>query len=170
MFVSQNNCHPRVTSRSLPHLTLTISTSSLSPFLSTSPIFPTVSPTHTRSTVLVRCYTAEWRFNTNPISHTLGASEAQGIESMMRDLGFAEKPVLVIDAKATHSPSAWNRQDETHRRGAFVVRKMTSSQTGWKSAASRARTILADIGTKTLSNKIIRMHATSMGTLMLKRT
>ena len=32
-------------SRSLPHLTLTTSTSSLSP---TSPIFPTISPTHTR--------------------------------------------------------------------------------------------------------------------------
>ena len=45
IFVSQNNCHPRVMSRSLPHLTLTTSTSSL-PF--TSPIFPTTSPTHTR--------------------------------------------------------------------------------------------------------------------------
>ena len=33
--------HPRVMSRSLPHLTLTTSTSSLSP---TSPIFPTFSP------------------------------------------------------------------------------------------------------------------------------
>ena len=48
IFVSQNNCHPRVMSRSLPHLTLTTSTSSL-PF--TSPIFPTTSPTHTRPSV-----------------------------------------------------------------------------------------------------------------------
>ena len=40
--------HPRVMSRSLPHLTLTTSTSSLS---LSSPIFPTVSPTHTRSLV-----------------------------------------------------------------------------------------------------------------------
>ena len=39
-------------SRSLPHQTLTTSTSSLSPISSTSPIFPTVSPTHTRSMVL----------------------------------------------------------------------------------------------------------------------
>ena len=31
----------------------------------------------------------------------LGASEAKGAECMMRDLGFAVKPVLVIDAKAT---------------------------------------------------------------------
>ena len=44
----QNNCHPRVMSHSWPHLTLTTSTSSLSP---ASPIFPTVSPTHTRSLV-----------------------------------------------------------------------------------------------------------------------
>ena len=39
-------------SHSLPHLTLTTSTSSLSPMSSTSPIFPTVSLTHTRSVVL----------------------------------------------------------------------------------------------------------------------
>ena len=42
-----NTCHPRVMSHSLPHLTLTTSTSSLSPisstspYLSTSPTFPT---------------------------------------------------------------------------------------------------------------------------------
>ena len=46
IFVSQNICHVRVMSRSLPHLTQTTGTSSLSP---TSPIFPTISPTHTRS-------------------------------------------------------------------------------------------------------------------------
>ena len=45
IFVSQNRCHPRVMSRSLPHLTLTTSTSSLS---LTSPIFPIISPTHGR--------------------------------------------------------------------------------------------------------------------------
>ena len=44
-----NTCHPRVMSHSLPHLTLTTSTSSLSPisstspYLSTSPTFPTVA-------------------------------------------------------------------------------------------------------------------------------
>ena len=53
-------------SRSLPHLTLTISTSSLSP---TSPIFPTISPTHTHKTL--RRSTTECRINTNPISHML---------------------------------------------------------------------------------------------------
>ena len=43
----KNNWHPRVMSHSLPHLTLTTSTSSFSPLSSTSPIFPTVSPSQT---------------------------------------------------------------------------------------------------------------------------
>ena len=59
-------------SHSLPHLKLTPSISSLSPISSTSIIFPTVSPTHTiygpRPTFTLRCSTAEWRINTNPIS------------------------------------------------------------------------------------------------------
>ena len=41
-----------VMSHSLPHLTLTTSTSSLSPISSTSHIFPTVTPAHTRSLIL----------------------------------------------------------------------------------------------------------------------
>ena len=41
--MSPNSYHPPVMSRSLPHLTLTTSTSSLS---HTSPIFPTFSPSH----------------------------------------------------------------------------------------------------------------------------
>ena len=48
----QNNCLPRVMSHSLPHLTLTTSTSSLSPIASTSPVFPTVSPSQTSTMVL----------------------------------------------------------------------------------------------------------------------
>ena len=39
-------------SRTLPHLTLTTSTSSLSPISSTSPIFPTVSPSQTSLMIL----------------------------------------------------------------------------------------------------------------------
>ena len=48
IFVSYNNCHPIVVSYSLPHLTLTTSTNSHS---ATSPIFPTIYPTHTRPLV-----------------------------------------------------------------------------------------------------------------------
>ena len=47
----KNNCHPRVMSHSLPHLTLTTSTSSLSPISSTL-IFPTVSPSQTSPMIL----------------------------------------------------------------------------------------------------------------------
>ena len=49
----------------------------------------------------------------------LGASEAKGVQSMMRDLGFAVKPLLNIDAKGhrTHSPQAGNREAEAHRCG-----------------------------------------------------
>ena len=69
-------CHPRVMSRSLPRMTLTTSTSSLS---SASPIFPTVTTTRksfgTRSIFTLRCSTAEWRINTNPISHMKAPSE-----------------------------------------------------------------------------------------------
>ena len=50
--VLKNNCHPRVMSRPLPHLTLTTSTSSLSPIPSTSSIFPMVSPLQTSPMIL----------------------------------------------------------------------------------------------------------------------
>ena len=53
----------------------------------------------------------------------LGASEAKEVQSMMCDLVFAMKPVLIIDAESdrTRSSSTWNRQNEAHGRGAFVV-------------------------------------------------
>ena len=72
IFVSQNSCHAHVMSRSLPHLTQTTSTSSLSP---TSLIFPTFSPSHPSplahdSYFTLRRSTAERRINTTPISHS----------------------------------------------------------------------------------------------------
>ena len=70
--VCQNSCNPRVMSRSLPHLTLTTSTSSLSP---TSHIFPTFSSSHPRPWAhdpFLPCEDSRqsWRISTNPISHT----------------------------------------------------------------------------------------------------
>ena len=47
-----NNCHPRVMSRFLQHVTLTTSTNSLSSISSTSPIFSTVSLLHTSPLIL----------------------------------------------------------------------------------------------------------------------
>ena len=76
LFLS-NTCHPRVMSHSLPHLTLTTSTSSLSPnfihfsllfhfsYHSTSPTFPTVAtaPKECLSVTLPACNTAEKSLN-----------------------------------------------------------------------------------------------------------
>ena len=39
--------------------------------------------------------------DTDLCAAALGASEAKGVESMVRDLGFAVKPVLIIDANVT---------------------------------------------------------------------
>ena len=69
--VCQNSCHPRVMSRSLPHLTLTTSTSSLSP---ASHIFPTFSSSHPSPVAhgpYLPCEDSRqsWWINTNPMSH-----------------------------------------------------------------------------------------------------
>ena len=51
-----------------------------------------------------------------------GAPEAKVVQSVMCDLGFSVKPALIIDAKWTaHPSSTWNRTNDAHRRGAFVV-------------------------------------------------
>ena len=53
----------------------------------------------------------------------LGASVVKGVQSMMCHLGFAVRPVLIIDAKATEHILHRHGigENETHRRGAFVV-------------------------------------------------
>ena len=56
---AQGSCQPLVMSHSLPHRTLTTSTSSLSPIASSSPIFPTVSPAHTGSMALRPKFTCD---------------------------------------------------------------------------------------------------------------
>ena len=94
----------------------------------------------------------------------LGASEAKGVESMMRDLGFVVKPELIIDAEATEAilhrhgigrmkhidlAHLW-LQDEVKSNKRLRVRRVKSEDN------------LPDIGTKALSNRIIRKHAISM--------
>ena len=63
----------------------------------------------------------------------LGASEAKGVQNMMRDLGFAVKTVLNIDAKATR----------VHR--------------------VRSEENVADLGTKPLSKAVIAKHCLTLG-------
>ena len=55
----------------------------------------------------LKAYTRKQKITTKSSAETelyaaaLGASEAKEVQSMMRDFGFAVKPVLAIDAKAT---------------------------------------------------------------------
>ena len=93
----------------------------------------------------------------------LGASGAKGAKSMMSDLGFAVKPVLIIDAKAT--------EHILHQHGIGKMKHIDVAhvwlQDEVKSDRLRVRRVesednLADIGTKALSNRTIRKHAISM--------
>ena len=63
--------------QSLPHMTLTASTSSLTHFIHLSYLSVGVSftnkPYDSRLIYTLRCSTAEWRINTNPISYRLWA-------------------------------------------------------------------------------------------------
>ena len=99
-------------SRPLPHLTLTTSTSSLSPISSTSPIFPTVSLVHTkpsdsRPMHTLRCSTAEWRINTNPISHRLWALVSWS--SVVSVLFISHWRALRMNGSNSHVLSSWLR-------------------------------------------------------------
>ena len=87
---------------------------------------------------------------------------------MMCDLGFAVKPVLIIDAKVT--------EHILHRHGIGKMKHIDVAhlwlQDEDKSNRLRVRRVksednLADTGTKALSFKIIRKHAIHM---LLKRT
>ena len=90
---------------------------------------------------------------------------------MIRDLGFAVKPVLIIDAKAT--------EHSLHRHGIGKMKHIDVTHL-WlkdevKSHRLRVRRVksednLADMGTKAFSNKIIRNKRHPWSTSMLKRT
>ena len=82
---------------------------------------------------------------------------------MISDLNFAVKPVLIIDAKGT--------EHILHRLGIGIMKHIDVAhvwlQDEVKSNGLRVRRFkskdnLADIGTKVLSNRIIRKHAISM--------
>ena len=93
----------------------------------------------------------------------LGASEAKGVESMMRDLGFAVKPVLIIDANVTGH--ILRRHGIGNTRHIDVANLWLQDEVKWnrlKVRRVKSEDNLADTGTKALSNKIIRKHATSM--------
>ena len=84
--LKKKNCHPRVMSHSLPHLTLTTSISSLSPSSSTSPVFPTVSPSQTNT------------MNLNPNIYPANGPQQSGGSTQIQSLtGYEPKSVEVKD-------------------------------------------------------------------------
>ena len=89
----------------------------------------------------------------------LGASEAKGVQIMMRDLGCAVKPVLNIDAKATehihHRPGIGKMKhiDVAH----MWLRDEIRSQT-LRVQRVRSEENVADLGTKPLSKAVIAKH------------
>ena len=94
----------------------------------------------------------------------LGASEAKGVQSMMRDLGFAVKPVLNIDAKAT--------EHILHRQGIGKLKHIDVAylwvQDEIRSQRLRVHRVrseenVADLGTKPLSKAVIAKHCLTLG-------
>ena len=87
----------------------------------------------------------------------LGASEAEGVENMMLDLGFALKPVFVVDAKAAerilhrHGIGKMKHIDVAHL---WLPDEVKSNRLKVRHVKSEDN--LADIGTKALSDEIIR--------------
>ena len=94
----------------------------------------------------------------------LGASEAKGVQSMMYHLGFAVKPVLAIDAKAT--------EHILHRQGIGKLKHLDVAylwvQDEIRSQRLRARRVrseecVAELGTKPLSKTVIAKHCLTLG-------
>ena len=94
----------------------------------------------------------------------LGASEAKGVQSMMRDLGFAVRPVLNIDAEATehilHVQGIWKLK---HMDAAYlwVQDEIRSQRLGVHRIRSEEH--VADLGTKPLSKAEIAKHCLTLG-------
>ena len=85
---SKTFCHPRVMSRSLPHLTLTTSTSSLSP---TSPILQSFSPTHTSLLThdpYIHCDGSRRRGGSSEIPSPIGFLSPKGSSSIPYSTGI----------------------------------------------------------------------------------
>ena len=94
----------------------------------------------------------------------LGVPEANRVQSMMRDLGFAVKPVLNIVAKA--------REHILHRQGIGKLKHIDVAylwvQDEIRSQRLRVRRVrseehVADLGTKPLSKTVIAKHCLTLG-------
>ena len=93
----------------------------------------------------------------------LGASEAKGVQSMMCDLGFAVKPVLTIDAKAT--------EHILHRQGIGKLKHIDVACL-WMQDEIRSQRLrvcrvrseesVADLGTEPHSKTVIAKHCLTL--------
>ena len=118
-----------------------------------------------RATTLLKAYTRKQKIIARSSAEAelyaaaaLVASEANGVESMMLDLGFAVKPVLTIDAKATEHILRRHGKRNTLP---WLLDGVNPNSLKVRSVKSEDN--LADIGTKALSNNIIGKRAVSMG-------
>ena len=94
----------------------------------------------------------------------LGATEAKGVQSMMCDLGFAVKPMLNMDAKAT--------ERILHRQGIGKLKHVDVAYM-WvqdeiisqrlRVHRVRSEENVADLGTKPLSKAVIAKHCVTLG-------
>ena len=83
----------------------------------------------------------------------LGASEAKGVQSMMRDMGFAVKPVLAIDAKATeHILHRQGTGKLKHRGVTYLWVQDENRSQRLRVRRVRSEENVADLGTKPLSD------------------
>ena len=94
----------------------------------------------------------------------LGASEVKGIVSLLRDLGYENRPVLAIDAKAT--------EHILHRQGIGKFKHIDVAylwiQDEVRSQRLQVRRVrsednIADLGTKPLSKAVIAKHCITLG-------
>ena len=89
---STTSPHPRVMSRSLPHLTLTTTH-----FTYLSDTFPTHTTFGTRTIFTLRISTAEWRINTNPISHKRSTSYSNALaDKATRHIGSSSPTTFKV--------------------------------------------------------------------------
>ena len=88
-------------------------------------------------------------------------SNLEGVQSMMRYLGFAVKPVLIIDAKATgHILQRHGIGKMKHIDVAYLWLQDEVKSNRLRARRVKSEDNLADVGTKAVSSKITRKHAT----------
>ena len=94
----------------------------------------------------------------------LGASEAKGVQSMMRDLGLAVKPVLAFDTKAVdHSLHRHEIGKMKHIGVSYLWVQDEIRSQRLRVRRVRSEENVADLETKPLSKTVIAKHCLTLG-------